>query len=156
MIQILEDMLRSCIIEFGRCWKNTCYWLSSLINNSYQSNIKMTLYEAFYGRKCRTPVCWTKLGENKLVGLKLIRETEEKSEILREKKFYVDLKRKDTEYSVGKLSPRFIGAYEVLERIRPKSQCLSCINVEKIQPDLTYEEEPDKILSREVKELRNK
>ena len=49
-------------------------------NNSFQSSIRMVPYEALYGRKCRTPLCWTELSEKKLISPDLIQETEEKSE----------------------------------------------------------------------------
>ena len=63
----------------------------------------MAPYEALYGRKCRTPLCWTELSEIKVIGPDLIRETEEKVKIIREKlkvatdrqKSYTDMKRKD-------------------------------------------------------------
>ena len=116
-------------------------------NNSYQSNIGMTSYEALYGRKCKTPVCWTELNEHKVIGPDIVRETEEKVRVIQQRlkatsdrqNSYADLKRKDIEYEVGdkvflkvspwrkilrfgkkvKLSPRFIEPYEILERIRP-------------------------------------
>ena len=105
-------------------------------NNSYQSSIGMELYEALYGRKCRTPVCWTKLNEHKGIGPDIVKDTEAKVQVIRQRlkavsdrqKSYADLKRKDIEYEVedkiflkvsmwrkilqfgqkGKLSPRFI------------------------------------------------
>ena len=112
-------------------------------NNSYQASIGMTPYEALYGRKCRTLVCWTELSEYKLIGLDIVKNIEEKVQMIQERlkaasdqqKSYADLKRKDIEYEVGdkvflkvspwkkvlrfgkkgKLSPRFISPYEVLE-----------------------------------------
>ena len=100
-----------------------------------------------YSRKCRTPVCWTDLNEYKLIGPDIIKDIEEKVWVIQQRlkatsfrhQSYDDLKRKDIEYEVGdkvflkvspwrkilqfrkkrKLSPRFIGPYEILERIRP-------------------------------------
>ncbi len=79
----------------------------------------MAPYEALYGRKCKTPLCWTKLGKDKLVGSDLVRETEEIMKLIKDtlkatsdrQKSYADLKRKDIEYEVGdkvflKVSPR--------------------------------------------------
>ena len=105
----------------------------------------MAPYEALYGRKCRTPVCWTELNEHKVIGPDIVKDTEEKVQVIRKRlkaasdrqKSYVDLKRRDIAYKVGdkvffkvsswrkilrfgkkgKLSPRFIGPYEVLEII---------------------------------------
>ncbi len=105
----------------------------------------MAPYEALYGRKCRTPLCWTKLGEDKVVGPDLVKQTEEKVKLIKanlkaasdRQKSYADLKRKDIEHEVGdkvflkvspwkkvlrfgrkgKLSLRFIGPYEVIEHV---------------------------------------
>ncbi|XP_037492892.1 uncharacterized protein LOC110010575 [Jatropha curcas] len=105
----------------------------------------MAPFEALYGRRCKTPLCWSELSEGKMVGPNLIRDTEEKVKIIRDRlkaasdrqKSYVDLKRKDIEY---------------------RSDPSHVITVESItiDPDLTYEEEPVKIVAREIKELRNK
>ena len=101
--------------------------------------------EALYGRKCRTSLCWTELSEKKVIGPDLIQETEEKVKMIRERlkvatdrhKSYVDIKRKDILYEIGgkvflkvspqkkvmrfgkkdKLSPKFIGPYEVIEKV---------------------------------------
>ena len=53
-------------------------------NNSFQSSIGMAPYKALYGRKCRTPLCWTELSEKKIIGPDLIQETEEKMKMIRE------------------------------------------------------------------------
>ena len=79
----------------------------------------MEPYEAFYGRKCRTPLCWTELSEKKIIGLDLIQETEENVKMIRErlkvatdrKKSYVDSTRKDIRYEISekvflKVSPK--------------------------------------------------
>ena len=178
-------------------------------NNSFQSSIGMAPYKAIYGRKCRTPLCWTKLSERKVIGPDLIQETEEKVKMIRERfkvainrqKSYADMKRKNIRYEIGekvflkvlpwkkvmrfgkkgKLSPRFIGPYEVIEKVGPvayrlalppelekihnvfhvsmlrrylsdPSHVVSSKTIE-LRPDLTYEEEPVEILAREVKEL---
>ena len=57
-IQTLEDMLRSCVIDFGRNWDSYLPLVEFSYNNSYHSSIDMEPFEALYGRKCRTPVCW--------------------------------------------------------------------------------------------------
>ena len=103
--------------------------------------------EALYGRKCRTLLCWTELSERKVIGPDLIRETEEKVKMIGERlkvatdrqKSYADMKRKDIRYEIsekvflkvspwkkvmrfrkkGKLSPRFIGHYELIEKVGP-------------------------------------
>ena len=212
VIQILEDMLRSCVIDLEGSWDRHLALVEFVYNNSFQSSIGMAPYEALYERKCRTPLCWTELSEKKVIGPDLIRETEEKVKMIRERlkvatdrqKSYVDMKRKDIRYEIGqkvflkvspwkkvmrfgkkgKLSPRFIGPYEVIEKVgqvayrlalppdlekihdvfhvsmlrRYRSDPSHVVSSEtiKLRPDLTYEEEPVEILAREVKELRNK
>ena len=59
VIQVLEDMLRGCVIEFTGSWDRYIPLIEFAYNNSYQSSIGMTPYETLYGRRCRTPVCWT-------------------------------------------------------------------------------------------------
>ncbi|KAA3483477.1 DNA/RNA polymerases superfamily protein [Gossypium australe] len=211
-ILILEDMLRCCVLEFEGTWERYLPLVEFAYNNSFQSSIKMAPYEALYGRKCRTPLYWTELSENKIHGVDWIKETEQKVVEIRRnlkaasdrQKSYADLKRKDIEFQVGdrvflkvspwkkilrfgqkgKLSPRFIGPYEIIERIGPVAYRLKLpIDLEKIhnvfhvsmlrryrsdpshvitpseieiRSDMTYEEEPIRILARETKELRNK
>ncbi|XP_075107084.1 uncharacterized protein LOC142180063 [Nicotiana tabacum] len=107
----------------------------------------MPHYEALYGRKCITPLCWNEVGERKLVGLEIVQQTEDKVKIIKDhlkiasdrQKSYADLKRRDIKYQAGdkvflkvspwkkymrfgqkgKLSPPFIGPYEVRERVGP-------------------------------------
>ena len=212
VIQIMEDMLRSCVIDYEGSWDRHIPLIEFVYNNSFQSSIGMAPYEALYGRKCRTPLCWTELSEKKVIGPDLIQETEEKVKMIRERlkisndrqKSYADMKRKDIRYEIGekvflkvspwkkvmrfgkkdKLSPRFIGPYEVIEKVGPvayrlalppelekihsvfhvsmlwryrsdPSHVVSSETIE-LRPDLTYEEDPVEILAREVKELRNK
>ena len=212
LIQVLEDMLRGCVIEFSGSWDRYIPLMEFAYNNSFQSSIGMAPYEALYGRKCRTPVCWTDLNEHKLIGPDLVKDTEEKVQVIRQRlkaasdrqKSYANQKRRDIEYKVGdkaflkvspwrkilkfgqkgKLSPRFIGPYEILERIGPvayrlalppelaklhdvfhvsmlrrycsdKSHILPVQEIQ-VQEDLSYDEEQKTILAREVKQLRNK
>ncbi|XP_060202543.1 uncharacterized protein LOC132630967 [Lycium barbarum] len=107
----------------------------------------MPPYEALYGRKCRTSLCWSEVGERKIVGPEIVQQTEDKIKIIKgrlkitsdRQKSYADLKRREIEHQVGdkvflkvspskkimrfgqkgKLSPRFIRPYEVLERVGP-------------------------------------
>ncbi|KAA3487581.1 DNA/RNA polymerases superfamily protein [Gossypium australe] len=190
VIQILEDMLRCCILEFEASWEKYLPLIEFTYYNSFQTSIKMAAYEALYGRKCRTSLYWTELSEKKIHGVELIRETEEK-------KSYADLKHREIEFQVGdrvflkvslwkkvlrfghkgKLGPRFIEPYEwhidwlyrqnlkrsimffhisMLRRYRSgPSHVISPVDVE-IQANLTYSEEPIRILARGIKELRNK
>ena len=105
----------------------------------------MAPYEALYGRPCRSPLCWTEEGESSITGPDLIRDTSEKVSLIRKRllmaqsrqKSYADIRRRPLEFEVGdhvflkvmpkrgvvmfgkpgKLSPRFIGPFEILERI---------------------------------------
>ena len=78
VIQVLEDMLRGCMLDFPRSWDRYIPLMEFAYNNSYQSSTGMTPYEALYGRKCRTPVCWTDLNEYKVISPDIVKETEEK------------------------------------------------------------------------------
>jgi hypothetical protein len=83
--QIIENILRSCILEFKGSWKEFMPLAEFAYNNSYQSSIQMAPYEALYGRKCRTPVCWNEVGERKLLGPDIIQQTEETIRLIRER-----------------------------------------------------------------------
>ncbi|GJS04852.1 putative reverse transcriptase domain-containing protein [Tanacetum coccineum] len=78
-IQTLEDMLRACAIDFGKGWVNHLPLVEFSYNNSYHTSIKAAPFEALYGRKCRSPVCWTEDGEAQILGPELIQETLRKS-----------------------------------------------------------------------------
>nr|GFB93220.1 reverse transcriptase domain-containing protein [Tanacetum cinerariifolium] len=77
-IQTLEDMLRACAIDFGKGWVNHFPLVEFSYNNSYHATIKAAPFEALYGRKCRSPICWIEVGEAQTLGPKLIQETTEK------------------------------------------------------------------------------
>ncbi|GJZ83694.1 putative reverse transcriptase domain-containing protein [Tanacetum coccineum] len=144
-IQTLEDMLRACVIDFGKGWINHFPLVEFSYNNSYHTSIKATPFEALYGRKCRSPVCWAEVGEAQLTGPDLIQETTEKIIQIKQRmqaardrqKSYADLKRKPVEFQVGdrvmlkvspwkgvvhfgkrgKLNPRYVGPFKVLEKV---------------------------------------
>src|SRR5262249_25027192 len=181
-------------------------------NNSYHSTIGMAPYKALYGRKCRSLVCWMDVGDKQLEGPDLIRETSEKVPMIQERlktafsrqKSYADPKRKDVQFQPGdhvflkvspmkgvvrfgkrgKLNPRYIGPFEILERVGNVSYRLALPpNLGYVHPvfhismlrkyipdpshvlqaqevgikeDLSYEETPVAIVDRQVKKLRNK
>ncbi|GJZ01671.1 putative reverse transcriptase domain-containing protein [Tanacetum coccineum] len=120
-IQTLEDMLRACVIDFGNGWIKHLPLVEFSYNNSYHASIKATPFEALYGRKCRSPVCWAEVGEAQLIGPDLIQETTEKIIQIKQRiqaardrqKSYADLKRKP----MGKLNPRYVRPFKVLEKI---------------------------------------
>ena len=158
-IQTLEDMLRACVMEFRGSWDTHLALMEFANNNSYQASIEMAPFEALYGRKCRTPVCWDEVGERRLVGHELVQITSEKVKVVRDnlktardrQKSYVDNRRRDLHFKIsdrvflkispwkgvlrfgkrGKLSPIFIGPYEIMSKVRPVAYKL------KLPPELT-------------------
>ncbi|GKF28300.1 putative reverse transcriptase domain-containing protein, partial [Tanacetum coccineum] len=56
-IKTLKDMLRACVINFGKGWVNHLPLVEFSFNNSYHASIKAASFEALYGQKCRSPVC---------------------------------------------------------------------------------------------------
>nr|GEZ92115.1 putative reverse transcriptase domain-containing protein [Tanacetum cinerariifolium] len=77
-IQMLEDMLRACVIDFGSSWDRHLTLVEFSYNNSYQASIKAAPFEALYGRKCGLPVSWREVRDSQLTGPELIRETTKK------------------------------------------------------------------------------
>jgi hypothetical protein len=78
--QILEDMLKSCALTYHDQWDECLPLAEFFYNNSYQESIKMTPFEAPYGRRCRIPLNWSEPGERWFFGVDLMKETEEKSQ----------------------------------------------------------------------------
>ena len=105
-IQTLEDMLRACVLDFKGFWVKYLPLVEFAYNNSFQVSIGMTLYEALYGRKCMTSICWNEVGEQKLSNEEIIRVSTEKIQVVREKhkvaqnhqKSYADTQRRDLEF----------------------------------------------------------
>nr|GEZ66142.1 putative reverse transcriptase domain-containing protein [Tanacetum cinerariifolium] len=77
-IQTLEDMLRACAIDFGKGWEKHLPLVEFSYNNSYHASIKAAPFEALYGQKCRSHVCWAEVGDTQLTGPEIIHETTEK------------------------------------------------------------------------------
>ncbi|GKE09857.1 reverse transcriptase domain-containing protein [Tanacetum coccineum] len=146
-IQTLEDMLRACVIDFGKGWEKHLPLVEFSYNNSYHASIKATPFEALYGRKCRSPVCWAEVGDVQLTGPEIIHETTKKIVQIRQRlqaardrqRSYANIRRKPLEFQVGdrvmlkvsprkgvirfgkrgKLNPRYIGPFKILKRIGP-------------------------------------
>ena len=144
-IQILEDMLRACVLDMKGGWEDHLPLVEFAYNNSYQSSIQMAPYEALYGRPCRSPLSWAETGEVLAFGPELAKETTETVRVIRKRlqtaqsrqKSYADRRRRPLAFEVGdhvflkvsprrgitrfgkggKLAPRFIGPFEILERI---------------------------------------
>ncbi|KAK1610111.1 hypothetical protein QYE76_033784, partial [Lolium multiflorum] len=144
--QILEDMLRACALDFGGSWEDHLPLAEFSYNNSYQSSIKMAPFEALYGRKCRSPICWYEAGASKEFNPDYVKEKQQIIDIIRDRlkiaqsrqKSYADQKRRTWEPRVGdmvylkvspmkglqrfgvkgKLSPRYIGPFKILSQNR--------------------------------------
>ncbi|GJW74160.1 putative nucleotidyltransferase, ribonuclease H [Tanacetum coccineum] len=146
-IQTLEDMLRACVLDFGGSWDVHLPLVEFSYNNSYHSSVRCAPFDALYGRKCRSLIMWAEVGEGQLIGPELVQETTEKISQIKDRlkaardrqKSYADKRRKPLEFSVGdyvllkvspwkgvvrfgkkgKLAPRFVGPFEIIEKVGP-------------------------------------
>jgi transposase InsO family protein len=82
--QILEDMLRTCALQYGKSWDKSLSYAEFSYNNSYQESLKMAPFEMLYGRRCRTPLFWTEAGERKVFGPDVLHEAENQVRMVRE------------------------------------------------------------------------
>ncbi|GJU74061.1 reverse transcriptase domain-containing protein [Tanacetum coccineum] len=209
-IKTLEDMLRACVIDFGGSWNIHLPLAEFSYNNSYHSSIRCAPFEALYRRKCRSPVLWAEIGDSRLIRPEMVQETTDKVVVIRDRlkvardrqKSYADNRRKPLEFQVGdhvmlkvspwkgvvrfgkkgKLAPRFVGPFEILERIGSVAyrlrlpeelsgvhdtfhvsnlkKCLADANLHvlldeiKVDKTLRFVEEPLEIMNREVKTLK--
>ncbi|GJT83493.1 hypothetical protein Tco_1057835 [Tanacetum coccineum] len=178
-IQTLEDMLRECVMDFGGSWDIHLPLVEFSYNNSYLSSVRCASFEALYGRKCRSPILWVEIREGKLIGPEIVQETTEKISQIKDrlkatrdhKKSYADRRRKPLEFSVGnyvilkvspwkgvvrfgkkgKLAPRFVGPFEITERINLVAYRLRIPEELKDVHDTFHSVE---ILEREFKKLK--
>ncbi|CAH1412673.1 unnamed protein product [Lactuca virosa] len=164
-------MLRACVIDFGKAWDTHLPLIEFSYNNSYHTSIKVAPFEALYGRKCRSPLCWAEVGDTQLArgqvsnstltGPEIIRETTEKIVQIRERlkasrdrqKSYADKRRKPLEFQeLDKVHPTF--------HVSNLKKCLSDETLvipldEIVNENLHFVEEPVEIMDRESNE-RNK
>src|SRR5438132_3431422 len=82
--QILEDVLRACALKYGKSWDKSLPYAEFSYNNSYQASLKMSPFEALYGRKCRTPLFWHETGKNQVFGPYILKKAERQVQIIRE------------------------------------------------------------------------
>ncbi|GJV60036.1 putative reverse transcriptase domain-containing protein [Tanacetum coccineum] len=173
-------MLRACVLDFGGSWDVHLSLVEFSYNNSYHSSVRCAPFEALYGRKCRSLIMWAEVGEE----------------------IYADKRRKPLEFSVGdyvllkvspwkgvvrfgkkeKLAPRFVGPFEIIEKVGPMAYRLDLpeelngvhdtfhvsnlkkclvdptlkVSLDEIRVDakLNFMEEPVEILEREFKKLK--
>ena len=94
MIQVVEDMLRACMLDFKGNWSNHFPLVEFEYNNNYQASIGMAPYEALYGRPCRSPTCLLEVSESSLFRLEIVQETTEKIQLIRERLHTVQSRQK--------------------------------------------------------------
>ncbi|GKC52909.1 putative reverse transcriptase domain-containing protein [Tanacetum coccineum] len=167
-IQTLEDMLRACVLDFGKGWDKHLPLVEFSYNNSYHTSIKAAPFEALYGRKCRSPICWAEVGSWGLRDKDHLKVSPWKGVIRFGKR--------------GKLNPRYIGPFKIIAKVGTVAyrlelpeklsrvhsmfhvsklkKCMAdeplAIPLDEIQVDdkLNFIEEPVEIMDREVKHLK--
>jgi hypothetical protein len=210
--QILEDMLRACALQYGRSWDKSLLYAEFSYNNSYKDSPMMAPFEMLYGCRCRTSLFWNETGERKVFRPDILQEAKKYACMVREnlcvaqsrQKSYVDHWRRELSFEVGdfvylkvspmsglcrfkvrgKLAPRFIGPFKILEKrgevayqlelppllsnvldVFNVSQLMKCLCVPEEQIpmedldakiDLSYQEYPIKILEMSERVMRNK
>ncbi|SPT17720.1 unnamed protein product [Triticum aestivum] len=140
--QILEDMLRACVISFGMKWEDCLPYAEFSYNKSFQASSGKAPFKILYGRKCRTPLNWSETGERQLLGNDLITEAKEICKVIRDnlkaaqsrQKSYYDSKHRDVAFEIGdhvylrvspmkgtrrfgikgKLAPRYVGPFKIV------------------------------------------
>ncbi|KAI3754539.1 hypothetical protein L1987_54324 [Smallanthus sonchifolius] len=153
-ISIISD---PCVIDFGNTWESHLPLVEFSYNNSYHTSIKAAPFEALYGQKCRSPICWTEVGDSQLTGPELVFETSEKIVQIRNRmaaardrqKSYADKRRKPLDFQVGDM---------VLLKVSPwKADESLAVPLEELHVDeqLRFIEEPVEIIDREVKTLKH-
>lgn len=144
--QNLEDLLRACVLSYNKNWEKCLPYAEFSYNNSFQSSIQMSPFEALYGRACRIPLNWSESGERPFYGPDLVVDTEEQVRLIRDRlrmtqsrqKCYADRRRRELSFEVdnhvylkvtpmkgthrfqvkGKLAPRYIRPFRILAKTR--------------------------------------
>ncbi|WVZ89505.1 LOW QUALITY PROTEIN: hypothetical protein U9M48_035898 [Paspalum notatum var. saurae] len=168
--QILEDMLRACAMTYSTKWDECLPLAEFAYNNSYQKSLDMAPFEALYGKRCRTPLNWSEPGERVTFGPDLVTRAEAQ-------KSYSDKRRRPLVFEEGDhvylrvspmkgvhrfgLPPHLAAVHDVFH----VSQLKKCLRVPEdeidtsqiqIEPDLTYEEHPIKILDQKQRATRRR
>jgi hypothetical protein len=76
--QVLKDMLRACVLAYGKCWEDSLAFIEFSYNNGYHASLKKAPFEVLYGRKCRTPLMWSEVGDRAIESPEFIKAAEEK------------------------------------------------------------------------------
>ncbi|GJZ16590.1 putative reverse transcriptase domain-containing protein [Tanacetum coccineum] len=146
-------MLRACVLDFGKGWDRHLPLVEFSYNNSYHTSIKVAQFEALYGRKCRSPICWAEFGDSQLTGPEIIHETTKKIVQIKSRiqaardrqKSYANVRQKPLEFQAGdkvilkvspwkrvirfgkrgKQNPRYIGPFKIIAKIMDREvKCL--------------------------------
>jgi hypothetical protein len=153
MNQVIEDILRMYVMDKPSKWEDYLHLVEFAHNNGYQASLKMSPFEALYGRKCNTIVSWDNPSDREVVGPELLKEMEEQMLKIKQnlkaaqdsQKSYADKNRTHGEFKVGdhvflkvkanrsslklgsfsKLAAIFCGPFEILERIGPVAYMLA-------------------------------
>ncbi|XP_073025121.1 uncharacterized protein [Primulina eburnea] len=211
-IQTLEDMLRAYVMDFKSGWQSSIPLVEFAYNNSYQSSIQMAPFEALYGRRCRSPLYWDDVDRATVTGPDMIHEMQQKVKLIQQRlkaaqdrqAAYANKRRRPLEFQQGdrvflkvspfrgtvrfgmkgKLAPRYVGPYEILQRIgtlayrlalppslsgihdvfhvsmlrkyEPDPSHVLDISEVQLDPDVSYVERPVCILDRSERKLRSK
>nr|GEV32191.1 putative reverse transcriptase domain-containing protein [Tanacetum cinerariifolium] len=137
-IQTLEDMLRACAIDFGKGWEKHLPLVEFSYNNSYHASIKAAPFEALYGRKCRLPVCWAKVGDTQLTGPEIIHETTEKIMQIRQH-LQADLKKLYWWPNIKAIIAEYVGKCLTCSRVKAECQKPSSLLVQPNIPTWKWE-----------------
>jgi hypothetical protein len=210
--QILKDMLRACVLEHPGSWDQNLPWAEFSYNNSYQESLKMAPFEVLYGQRCCILLNWIEHGEKMIFGPNIIEEAEMIVRRVQDnlkaaksrQETYANKRRRPLEFEdgnhvylrvspmkgmkrfgvKGKLAPRYIGSFPILEKcgtvaynldlppslagvhdIFHMSQLKKCLkaHVDVILPevtpldaDLSYPEHPIKVLDQKDRVMRRK
>ncbi|WVZ80216.1 hypothetical protein U9M48_027709 [Paspalum notatum var. saurae] len=190
------------LTKYGTSWDKCLPYAEFSYNNSYQTSLKKLPFEALYGKRCRTSLFWNQTGEKQVFGPDIIQDAEQQLRIVEEnlrvaqsrQRSYAGVRRRDLSFKVddhvylkvspmrgirrfnmkGKLAPRYIGPFKILERkgevayhlelppslsveeIFESARRASTLEGLEVQEDLTFTEHPVKILDTSERSTRNK
>ncbi|GKD69090.1 putative reverse transcriptase domain-containing protein [Tanacetum coccineum] len=167
-IQTLEDMIQACVIDFGKGWERHLPLVEFSYNNSYHASIKAVPFEALYGRKCRSPVCWAEVRDVQLTGPEIIHETTEKIVQIQQhlqaardrQRSYANILRRVGLVAYTLELPEELSSVHSTFHVSNLKKCLSdeslVIPMKEIRLNdtLNFVEEPVEIMDRDVKQLR--